>query len=668
MKRIIVLCFLLLVLLDIAPASADPVRECINSVCFTIDEDGELYNVHIENGYTPGNVEIFIPGNKGINSISLWAFIAYKDDLRSVIIPSDVKVIGDQAFENFSKLEEVFFLPVDGGTGLVSIGNYAFSGCTNLHRRSQNDAFTIPETVKSIGKNAFADSGLYSVILEGESPALQIIDDYAFSGCTDLRSIVNISKAVNLKTVGVGAFNGCDNLTTHIPIPYWTYANGVLQIGGQGVFSSPFPWETYSSEIKKVIFLDGVTTIGWDYFDGYSNLKEVQIAETVTDISGSSFSGSGLTSVFIPSSVQHIGSAFYNCTDLKTVSGMNGVSEIGSYAFENSGLTEITIPGNVKTIGEDAFFDCSDLVSVNGMRGVSEIGNRAFAGTGLKSVTIPGNVKKVMGEAFRDCKYLTNVTIEEGVEELGGEVFAMSRNIQSLDLPSSIKSIYAWGVLPVSRLIPITAPKGSYAENWFISHGYKSVNASKYEPSTSITVKDESGRVVNEQEIITNKSTYQLRASALPAGAIQKFYWYFHYSNWYNDGTDSSFANTNGYNGKVKVDITGKVTFEEPATVSIGIYVTDGTSNETYVKLTYDPTYDPNAAAPTPTPESSVQPGNLNGDGVIDIRDLMRLVKILNKEAVEVFCSSDLNGDGTTDIRDLMRLVKYLNKESVELK
>lgn len=50
------------------------------------------------------------------------------------------------------------------------------------------------------------------------------------------------------------------------------------------------------------------------------------------------------------------------------------------------------------------------------------------------------------------------------------------------------------------------------------------------------------------------------------------------------------------------------------------------------------------------------------------ITSLMRLVKILNKEAIEVFCSSDLNGDGTTDIRDLMRLVKYLNKEAVELK
>ena len=84
-------------------------------------------------------------------------------------------------------------------------------------------------------------------------------------------------------------------------------------------------------------------------------------------------------------------------------------------------------------------------------------------------------------------------------------------------------------------------------------------------------------------------------------------------------------------------------------------------------ELSSAPTNTP-TPTPTPTPEGSVQPGDLNGDGVIDIRDPMRLVKILNKEAVEVFCSSDLNGDGTTDIRDLMRLVKYLNKESVELK
>ena len=59
--------------------------------------------------------------------------------------------------------------------------------------------------------------------------------------------------------------------------------------------------------------------------------------------------------------------------------------------------------------------------------------------------------------------------------------------------------------------------------------------------------------------------------------------------------------------------------------------------------------------------------GDVNGDGVIDGRDLVRLRKYLANldettgvSAVEIFPGADCTGDGTVDGRDLIRLRKYL--------
>ena len=60
-------------------------------------------------------------------------------------------------------------------------------------------------------------------------------------------------------------------------------------------------------------------------------------------------------------------------------------------------------------------------------------------------------------------------------------------------------------------------------------------------------------------------------------------------------------------------------------------------------------------------------PGDLNGDGVVDALDLVRLKKYLLGEDVVLCTSGDLNADGAINALDLIRLKKYLLDESVEL-
>lgn len=61
-------------------------------------------------------------------------------------------------------------------------------------------------------------------------------------------------------------------------------------------------------------------------------------------------------------------------------------------------------------------------------------------------------------------------------------------------------------------------------------------------------------------------------------------------------------------------------------------------------------------------------PGDVNGDGIVDGRDAIRLGKYLAKIDVEIdIANSDVTGDGKIDGRDLIRLKKYLAKMPVEL-
>ncbi len=71
-----------------------------------------------------------------------------------------------------------------------------------------------------------------------------------------------------------------------------------------------------------------------------------------------------------------------------------------------------------------------------------------------------------------------------------------------------------------------------------------------------------------------------------------------------------------------------------------------------------------NVPAPTPTPTPSPVPslpGDVNADGTVDGRDLLRLARHLAGHSVQIDpAASDLNGDSSIDGRDLLRLAKRL--------
>ena len=68
-----------------------------------------------------------------------------------------------------------------------------------------------------------------------------------------------------------------------------------------------------------------------------------------------------------------------------------------------------------------------------------------------------------------------------------------------------------------------------------------------------------------------------------------------------------------------------------------------------------------------PKPVSTCMPGDLNGDGRITGKDLMRLQLYLVDKTVILSCSGDLNGDGRITGKDVLRLQQYLVDKTIVL-
>lgn len=136
------------------------------------------------------------------------------DGCKTTTIPNSVISIGNYAFSGCSEMTTVT-IP----NSVIGIGRYAFASCSGLTN------IPIPNSVTSIGKGAFYKcSGLTSITIPD---GVISIEDYTFSNCSSLTS-VSIPNSVT--SIGVQSFKECSSLTS-VTIP-----NSVTRIN-LGAFS-----------------------------------------------------------------------------------------------------------------------------------------------------------------------------------------------------------------------------------------------------------------------------------------------------------------------------------------------------------------------------------------------------------------------------------------------
>lgn len=353
-------------------------------------------------------------------------------------------------------------------TGVTSIGNEAFRGCTGL------TSIEIPNSVTSIGSYAFSGcTGFASIDIPN---SVTSIGNYAFNYCTSLESF----KIHNsLTSVGAEAFYNCTSLASvHISdLASW------CNINFAGITANPLYYAHH-------LFLNG------------KELTDLIIPGNVTSVGRYTFYNcTGLTSIEIPNSVTSIGtSAFAGCTGLTDViSQIENPFALGQGAFSYIGNCLLTVPdgtldtyiaaGWTKSIFKDGVIEASvsneepivfadalvkqlcisrwdrnkdrelskkEAALVSSLNstfigypeirsfdeleyfvGLTSIDQSAFSGcTGLTSIKIPDNVTSIKYDAFEGCTSLTTITIPCRIKEILYNPFSNCTGLKSIKVAS----------------------------------------------------------------------------------------------------------------------------------------------------------------------------------------------------------------------------------------
>lgn len=168
-----------------------------------------------------------------------------------------------------------------------------------------------------------------------------------------------------------------------------------------------------------------------------------------------SFSGKGLTSIELPSTVRWIEWNAFENNLLETVVLGDNLEDIGFRAFANNKLTGIILPSKVTNINAEAFMDNE-----------------------IKSLTIPNSVTNMQWNAFKN-NHISKLEIGSGLTSIGAYAFS-NNNLEEINIPSSINFIYEGSLsndMTVSNdyrnnIKKVTIPSGVTVEGGAISQSF----------------------------------------------------------------------------------------------------------------------------------------------------------------------------------------------------
>lgn len=309
-------------------------------------------------------------------------------EIRKVVISEGITTICDSAFSSTEIIYEYDFLK-DGiqlPDSLKEIGKNAFA----YGYRLQN--ISIPKNVQVIESGAFASNKSLQQVTIQEGSCLNRIGEYAFSSCMKLEEI-NLPASVTY--IGEGAFADCKKIKDII-LP------NSLQMLGDSAFDG-------CESIEKMCMPAVITTIPKKCFSRCTNLKSIQLSEETKEIGTSAFAYCNqLENFSFPEKVTKIGKrAFSYCTSIQELVLPDSIIQIGKNAFEHcAGVKKVRLSNNMTEIPMNAFMDCVSLKTINIPDSIQVIGKRSFAScVSLKKLIIPENVNRIQ-PCHQDCPRL----------------------------------------------------------------------------------------------------------------------------------------------------------------------------------------------------------------------------------------------------------------------
>ena len=323
----------------------------------------------------------------------------------------------------------------------------------NAFRRSPLTKITIPNTITSIGTDAFFECKNLEEIKIPSS--VNFIGDYAFIRCTSLTAITVDEENKSYSSINGILYNKDKSNLICCPSGHIenavTIPESVTSISAQA-FDSCISLES--------VFLPEFLKIGQfpSPFIRCSYLKEFNVNEDNKyhcSIDGILYNKDATILIYCPSG------------KTGSVSIPNSTKDIDDYAFYGSSIESVIIPNSISKIPVGAFYLCGNLVSVIMPNSITTIERDAFRlCSKLLSIDIPDSVTSIEMRGFFDCSDLESVTLGKSVFAIGNYAFAFCTNIKSLYLkptePPICEDIFESSIKCTSTLYVPTGYKKNY--------------------------------------------------------------------------------------------------------------------------------------------------------------------------------------------------------------
>ena len=493
--------------------------------------------------YTGSSATVVLPEdyNGGKYEIFHYAFHDYKK-LVSLTVPKNVVNVGLGAFYSCTSLVELYYfaglqLEFNGSWQYGDLGRYALAIHGSLDEKS---------IVDYVGDFAFVtiDGESYLVNYVGDETKITLPREYKGGGYSiytrALQSIKHLESVTIpgcVKEIGENALAYCTNLKEII------FEEGVTSIG-KNAFEE--------SGIRKITLPNSLTYLGEYAFYGCASLASVTFGDSLEEISGGTFVGcANMVSIRLPRSLKSIAAGAFGAESsnglirLKEIvnpsslvltmgsadNGCVAYQAIVIYTGEND-KQSVIIEGDYAFLVIDGKYYLASYLgsdreitlptSING--NTYEIAKNAFRSRKLIfTITIPNGPTAIGEYAFRDCTHLTTIYIAGSVKTIGDYAFRSCGYLVNVTLNEGLLEIGEYAFCYCIELESIVFPKSVKSIGRYLFRYTEKVKSVVFLDPDNWYITQTKGATSGTDQ--ASRTDAEKNATSFTTG-VPKYYWY----------------------------------------------------------------------------------------------------------------------------------------------
>ena len=375
-----------------------------------------------------------------------------RPEIDEIILPPNVKELGDGVFSNFKHAK---ILKITKETGLI--GKDAFKNMTSLEEVQIPDKSHIigtqdlPDNIKIKYGNEEHTKATWKAKWNQENLTLE--DSVTSLSYNALKECDKIKTLDTNKVEQISA-----NTLPNANLKELTLNDAIKQVIKKELFNSDFSIEKLNigkaldvidlhnqlkqiKEIKHVKILETISKISDNAFKDV-NIQKIDLASTIKEIGKNAFENSKITEIDLKNT-EIISEDAFNASQLKKVTFNNStLKSIKNRAFANCAFDNISFPDNIDDIADDAFAESSILntLSIGKLLEKANIGKVISNFSMISNLTVKGNIEKIPSMSLANINVNT-LTLENGIKEIERKAFDKA-TIKHLKFGDTIEKIY----------------------------------------------------------------------------------------------------------------------------------------------------------------------------------------------------------------------------------